>query len=106
MAFSNDNPALKLKFPAMKKGAASQAKSASDDDPLGLGDGDDGESSDGGDEVDELFGDAGDSEFDPETPLGDASLEELRAALASKESSQRAKDAKSSAESEPSDSDY
>jgi hypothetical protein len=81
-----DNPFNKLKMPAAKKGVASQSKPA---DPLGLDmamdEEDDLLAED--DEVDDLFGDEGEStmEYDPEMSLGDASLEEVRAALKAKE---------------------
>lgn len=80
----DQNPAMKLKFPAALKGAKSQAKG--DADPLGLGGHNDttNQADEGG--VDDLFGDESTaSDFDPETTLGDATLEDLRAAQKAKE---------------------
>ncbi len=85
-----ENPASKLKMPAFVKGAKSQAPTKGGADPLGLDDDSYDENAESS--LDEAFSDEGPN-FDPETTLEDASLEDLRAALAQKEQEKRMADA-------------
>jgi len=89
------NPANKLAYPKFKKGVTANA-STDEADPLGLDameeDAAPAEEKDAA--VDELFGeDETKDAFDPETTLGDASLEEIRAAMKAKEQEAKAAEA-------------